>query len=139
MQKPTLDSGTKGGDPADALPFRIVRFAATLVGIFIISMILIGSISSGIDEKMDELKKGKSKVMESNHTLTLGWSEKVFSIIHEIIKANFNKKTSIVILADKDKAEMEDEIRDKTEDFKTLRLFAESEGSEIYLKPITDM
>jgi hypothetical protein len=64
----TLDSGTMGGDPADAWPFRIVRFIATLVGIFVIS-ILIGSISSGIDEKIDELKKGKSKVLESNHTL----------------------------------------------------------------------
>jgi hypothetical protein len=60
--------------------FRIVRFIATLVGIFVIS-ILIGSISSGIDEKIDELKKGKSKVLETNHTLILGWSEKVFSII----------------------------------------------------------
>jgi voltage-gated potassium channel Kch len=122
----TLDSGTMGGDPADAWPFRIVRFIATLVGIFVIS-ILIGSISSGIDEKIDELKKGKSKVLESNHTLILGWSEKVFSIIQEIIEANSNQKNpSIVILADKDKVEMDDEIRDKIDDFKNTRVICRS-------------
>lgn len=120
----TLDSGTMGGDEGWA--FRGVRFIATLGGIFLIS-ILIGTISSGIDEKLDELKKGRSRVLESNHTLILGWSEKVFSIIHEIIEANSNqKKPSIVILADRDKVEMEDEIRSKIEDFRNTKIIVRS-------------
>lgn len=131
----TLDSGTMGGDEGWA--FRGVRFIATLGGIFLIS-ILIGTISAGIDEKLDELKKGRSKVLESNHTLILGWSEKVFSIILELIEANGNqKKPSIVILADKDKMEMEDEIRSKIEDFKTTKIIVRSgsplESSDIAL------
>jgi ion channel POLLUX/CASTOR len=44
----TLDSGTMGGDEGWA--FRMVRFIATLGGIFLIS-ILIGTISAPIDEK----------------------------------------------------------------------------------------
>ena len=56
----TLDSGTMGGDAG--MGFRAVRFVATLGGIFLIS-ILIGTISSGIDEKLDELKKGRSRVL----------------------------------------------------------------------------
>ncbi len=113
----TLDSGTMGGDPEDNWAFRIVRFVATLTGIFLIS-ILIGTISSGIDGQIDEMKKGKSKVLESNHTLILGWSEKVFSIIRELVEANSNQKNPrIVILADRDKIEMEDEIKEKIEDF----------------------
>jgi len=113
----TLDSGTMGGDPEDNWAFRIVRFLATLTGIFLIS-ILIGTISSGIDGQIDEMKKGKSKVLESNHTLILGWSEKVFSIIQELVVANSNQKNPrIVILADRDKVEMEDEIREKIQDF----------------------
>jgi len=120
----TLDSGTMGGDEGWA--FRAVRFIATLGGIFVIS-ILIGTISSGIDEKLDELKKGRSRVLESNHTLILGWSEKVFSIILEIIEANGNqKKPSIVILADREKSEMEDEIRNKIDDFKTTKIIVRS-------------
>ncbi|MDP1802068.1 MAG: potassium transporter TrkA [Bacteroidota bacterium] len=120
----TLDSGTMGGDEGWA--FRAVRFIATLGGIFLIS-ILIGTISSGIDEKLDELKKGRSRVLESNHTLILGWSEKVYSIISEIIEANENqKKPSVVILADRDKSEMEDEIRGKIENFKNTKLIVRS-------------
>lgn len=120
----TLDSGTMGGDEGWA--FRGVRFIATLGGIFLIS-ILIGTISSGIDEKLDELKKGRSRVLETNHTLILGWSEKVFSIILEIIEANSNQKNpSIVILADRDKVEMEDEIRSKIENFKNTKVIIRS-------------
>ena len=28
---------------------------------------------------MEDLRKGKSKVVEKNHTLILGWTEKMFS------------------------------------------------------------
>lgn len=120
----TLDSGTMGGDEGWA--FRSVRFVATLCGIFLIS-ILIGTISSGIDEKLEELKKGRSKVLESNHTLILGWSEKVFSIIREIVEANENqKKPCIVILADKNKIDMEDEILAKVDDFKNTKIIIRS-------------
>ena len=120
----TLDSGTMGGD--QGWNFRVVRFCATLLGIFIIS-ILIGIISSGIDEKLGELKKGKSKVLESDHTLILGWSEKIFSIIQQLIEANTNyKNRAIVILAENDKVEMEDEIKAKIEDFKTSKVIVRS-------------
>ena len=129
----TLDSGTMGGDEGWA--FRSVRFIATLGGIFVIS-ILIGTISSGIDEKLEELKKGRSRVLESDHTLILGWSDKIFSIISEIIEANSNqKKPRIVILADKDKGEMEDEIRSKIEDFKNTKVIIRS-GSPLELSDI---
>ena len=120
----TLDPGTMGGD--EGWPFRMVRFSATVVGIFLIS-ILIGIISSGIDGKIDTLRKGKSRVIESNHTLIVGWSEKIFTIIEQIIEANSNqKKASLVILAEKDKVEMEDEIRSKISDLKTTKIVVRS-------------
>ncbi|MBS1634697.1 MAG: NAD-binding protein [Bacteroidetes bacterium] len=130
----TLDSGTMGGD--EGWSFRMVRFIATIAGIFLIS-ILIGSISSGIDEKLGELRKGRSRVLESNHTLILGWSEKVFSIIRELVEANSNqRKPSIVILADRDKVEMEDEIRNKVEHFGNTRIICRS-GSPLESSDIT--
>lgn len=120
----TLDSGTMGGDEGWA--FRIVRFIATLVGIFMIS-ILIGVISAAIDGKIEQLRKGKSKVLESGHTLILGWSEKIFPIIGQLILANENlKKQRIVVLAEMDKVEMEDAIREKIQDFKTTKIIVRS-------------
>lgn len=120
----TLDQGAMAGD--QTWPFRAVRFVATLGSLFLLS-ILIGTISSGIDAKIGELKKGKSKVLESNHTLILGWSEKIFSIITEVIEANSNqKKPSIVILANRDKVEMDDEIRQRITNLKNTRIIVRS-------------
>lgn len=120
----TLDQGAMAGD--QTWSFRAVRFVATLGSLFLLS-ILIGTISSGIDAKIGELKKGKSKVLESNHTLILGWSEKIFSILTEIIEANSNqKRPSIVILANRDKEEMDDEIRQRITDFKNTRIIVRS-------------
>ncbi len=116
----TLDSGTMGGDVGWS--FRTVTFLVTIGGIFITST-LIGVLGSGIEGKLEELKKGKSFVMEKDHTLILGWSTKIFTIISELAIANENqKKPRIVVLADMDKVEMEDEIRNQTGDLKTTKV-----------------
>jgi hypothetical protein len=107
----TLDPGTMGGDTG--WEFRIIMLLVTLGGIFIVST-LIGILSSGIERKIEELRKGRSFVVEKKHTLILGWSTKIFSIISELIIANKNKrKCRIVILGTKDKLEMEDEIKSR--------------------------
>ena len=109
----TLDSGTMGGDTGTG--FRIVMLFVTLGGIFVVST-LIGVLSNGIEEQMDSLRKGRSHVLETNHTLVLGWSTQIFTILNELMTANENQSNArIVILADKDKVEMEDEIRERVE------------------------
>ncbi len=106
----TLDSGTMGGDEGSPA-FLFSMLVVTLGGIFLVST-LIGILTSGIEAKLDDLRKGRSFVVEQNHTLILGWSPQVFTIISELVQANANQKNPrIVILADKDKVEMEDEIR----------------------------
>ena len=116
----TLDSGTMGGDAGWG--FRIVMLLVTLGGIFIVST-LIGVLSSGIEAKIEEMRKGRSFVIEENHTLILGWSSKVFTIISELTIANENqKRPRVVVLADKDKVEMEDEIRDKVGNMRNTKV-----------------
>ena len=106
----TLDSGTMGGDTGWG--FRGVMLAVTLGGIFVVSA-LIGVLSSGIEGKLDELRKGRSDVLEKDHTIILNWSASVFDIISELTIANQSRRRPrIVIMADKDKVEMEDEIRE---------------------------
>ncbi len=63
---------------------------------------------------MDELRKGRSRVIEKNQTIILGWSEQVFTIITELVAANANQPDScIVIMGEGDKVEMEDMIKEK--------------------------
>jgi voltage-gated potassium channel Kch len=105
-----LDSGAVGGDVG--WPFRIVMLLVTFGGIFILST-LIGVLTSGIESKLETLRKGRSQVVESGHTVILGWSQQIFAIISELVAAGENQpKSCIVIMGDKDKVEMEEEIRD---------------------------
>jgi Trk K+ transport system NAD-binding subunit len=119
-----LDAGTVTGDEGWA--FRIFMLLITIAGLFIFSS-LIGSISSGIDESISNLRKGKSKVIESNHTLILGYSSMIYSVISELCLANESqKKAVIVILADLDKVEIEDDIRSRIQDTKTSKIIVRS-------------
>lgn len=108
----TLDAGTMGGD-AGSWPFLLAMLLITFGGIFVIST-LIGSITSGIEEQLDELRKGRSRVLESGHVLVLGWSPQIFTVLSELVLANASQpKSCIVVLADKNKVEMEDELRER--------------------------
>ncbi len=108
-----IDQGTITGDTNKSTAYRIVMLSLSLLGILLIS-ILVGLLNNGIGEKIQELRKGRSLVIEKNHIVILGWSSKIFAIINELIKANSNQKNAcIVILANKDKIEMDDEISDK--------------------------
>ena len=116
----TLDPGTLGGD--QGWSFRFVSFLVTLGGIFIVST-LIGVLGSGIEGKLDQLRKGKSLVIEKDFTLILGWSSKIYTIVSELVIANENQKNPcIVILADKDKVEMEDDLRAKITNLKNMKI-----------------
>ena len=106
----TLDPGTMGGD-SGAFGFLLGMLAVTLFGIFLISA-LIGIINTGLEGKLADLRKGRSRVVESGHTVILGWSQEIFTVVSELVVANENlKRSAIVILADRDKGEMDDEIR----------------------------
>lgn len=126
----TFDAGNMADDADWAL--RIVMLLVTIGGIFIVST-LIGTITSGLEGVIENLRKGRSKVLETNHTLILGWSPKIFTIISELLIANENKRSPrIVILADKDKVEMEDEIKAKFPSTKNTKVICRT-GSPLDL------
>ncbi|MDQ1265985.1 MAG: hypothetical protein QG635_1137 [Bacteroidota bacterium] len=120
----TLDPGTMGNDTGWG--FRLTMLVVTISGLFIVSM-LIGIITTILRNRIDELRRGRTKVIESGHTLIIRWEPKIFTIISELIIANENKKgLAIVILADEDKIEMEEEIKQKIPDTKTTRIICRS-------------
>lgn len=105
----TLDPGTMGAD--SGWGFRAAMLVVTIGGLIMVAS-LIGIISSAFDRKVEELRKGRSRVLETDHTLILGWSQKVLPIVSEICIANESRtRPAIVILADRDKVEMEDELK----------------------------
>jgi voltage-gated potassium channel Kch len=109
----TLDPGTVanflGGTASPG--FLLAMLGATLFGIFGTS-ILIGILVTAIQGRLDELRKGHSTVIETGHTVILGWSPQILTILSELVVANTNERhSSIVVLAPRDKVQMEDAIR----------------------------
>jgi len=104
----TLDPGTMGGDQGSP-QFLALMLAVTIGGIFLVSA-LVGILATGLDAKLTELRKGRSRVIESGHTVILGWSDQIFTIVGELVRANEGQRACITILADEDKVQMEDAL-----------------------------
>ncbi|MDO9418748.1 CASTOR/POLLUX-related putative ion channel [Pararhizobium sp.] len=120
----TMDAGTMGGDVGWS--FRGVSLFVTISGIFVFSA-LIGVLSSGLESKLDDLRKGRSQVLETDQTVILNWSPSIFDVISELVIANTSrKKPRIVIMANKDKVEMEDEIATKVSDLRNTKIICRS-------------
>lgn len=128
-----IDPGTITGD--EGFLIRILSLFSTLGGILIFS-ILIGFLSSKIVEKLDELKKGRTKVIEKDHTVILGWSPKVFTIVSELIRAHKNKvKNVVVLMSEKFAADMYHEIKAHISHFGRTKVICRS-GNPIDLVDI---
>lgn len=128
----TLDPGQLGNDTGFSWGLLVAMLVLTLAGLFVVSA-LIGVIATGIDERLVELRKGRSRVLEDEHTLILGWSESVFTIVGELAIANESRRRpAVVILAEQDKVEMEDAIREKAGDLRGTRVVCRT-GSAIDL------
>ena len=121
----TIDPGGVGGDKGN-WPFLLSMLAVTAGGILVFST-LIGVIFTGIDNKLDELRKGRSFVVEKGHTVIYGWAPEIFSVIAELVAANESRTSAcIAVLAEKDKVEMEDEIRERVGNTKNTRVVCRS-------------
>lgn len=105
------DAGTMGGDKGTLT--RFVATLATLSGVGVVAL-LIGLVSSTVGEKIEDLRKGRSPVIDAGHTLILGFNEKIFAILRELREANSNQQhASIIILSETGKEEVEIIVRER--------------------------
>jgi hypothetical protein len=93
----------------------------------IILSALIAFITTAMNTKLTQLKKGHSKVIEEGHTLILGWNDRVIEILRELVVANESEPDGcVVILSEKDKEEMDDYLAIHMKDAKTTRIVTRS-------------
>jgi voltage-gated potassium channel Kch len=122
-------------DASTRWQFLVIMLIVTLASLFIVS-ILIGTLTSSIEAKVDDLRKGHSRVLENGHIVILGWSPQIFTILNELMLANENRKNArIVILADTDVIAMEDEVRARVKTRGSTRIIFRS-GSPIDLNDL---
>ncbi|GAA3546783.1 lipoprotein [Nonomuraea rosea] len=105
-----------------SIAYMTVMFAGSLGGLFIVSM-LVGLLSNGLKQKVDRLRRGRSRIVESGHTVVLGWSDQVYTIVAELAKAHASQKGSVIaVLAERDKLAMEEDLREHVGDLGRTRL-----------------
>ncbi|KAK9287934.1 hypothetical protein L1049_016379 [Liquidambar formosana] len=124
------DSGNHAN--SEGIGPRLVSVSISFGGMLIFAMML-GLVSDAISEKFDSLRKGKSEVVEQNHTLILGWSDKLGSLLNQLAIANESLGGGIVVvMAERDKEEMELDIAKMEFDFKGTSVICRS-GSPLIL------
>ncbi|KAL9314989.1 hypothetical protein ACSQ67_020441 [Phaseolus vulgaris] len=105
---------------------RLVAISISFGGMLIFAMML-GLVSDAISEKFDSLRKGKSEVVEQNHTLILGWSDKLGSLLNQLAIANESLGGgTVAVMAERDKEEMELDIAKMEFDFKGTSVICRS-------------
>jgi len=105
---------------------KLTSIIGVLVGLVLFSS-MVAFITSVFESKLAELRRGRSTVLENEHTLILGFGDRIMEIIPELVEANESEPdAAIVILAENDKEEMDNLIRDQNIDLKTTRIITRS-------------
>jgi len=132
--------GNMNQDIASSPLVKLSTIMAGLFGIVLFSA-LIGFITTSLRAKLDELRKGRSKVIEDDHSLILGWNDqRVVEILRELVMANeSDDNPSVVILADKEKEEMDDFLALNIPDTENTRVVTRSgiTSSQTNLKTVS--
>jgi len=103
------DPGTHA-DAEGGSAVRAVSLLVTVGGMLVFAMV-VGIVSDALGEKVHDLRKGRSRVIESDHTLMLGWNDKSLAIIQELALANESEEGGVVVvLAENDKGDMEETL-----------------------------
>lgn len=114
----TLKIGGAVGSPL----YVLASVSLALVALLFVST-LVSLITTGINRRIMSLRLGHSTVLETGHTVVLGWSDQVFPVIGELVAANANQRRSaIAVLAPQDKVWMEDEISTRVRDSGRTRI-----------------
>jgi hypothetical protein len=102
-----------GGILDDGWGPRLVTFAFVFAGVFLTGS-LIGVLVAAVNKRVDELRRGRGRVLESGHTVVVGWSPRLMAVLDELLAEDPSSRgVRVVVLADRDKQEMEDAFRVK--------------------------
>ena len=121
------DPGNMAQDITSATLYKIPAIIAGMAGVVMFSA-LIAFITNALDQKINSLKKGFSKVIEKDHTVILGWNgQRILEIIRELIIANESEKNPcVLVLSEMDKETMDDYLSIHIPDTQKTRIVTRS-------------
>jgi len=80
--------------------------------------LLVNFLGDAIDSRMEALFEGKSRVLETDFTLLLGWNDKILPVVEQLCLANESDGGApIVVMAELEKPDMDGFLLDNIEDW----------------------
>lgn len=123
------DPGNMGQDNDSFGLYKIPAVVGGMTGVVIFSA-LIAFLTTALDQAIEDLKKGHSRVLETNHTLIIGWGPRVLEILRELVEANESEDDPVVvILAQEDKEDMDAWLLENWKDRRNTRVVTRSGGT----------
>ena len=96
----------------------VVSQTIVFVGMFVFAAI-IGIISDEIASKVEEVKTGNSKVVETDHTVVVNWNRQLIPLLRQMAVAKAERAGTfdkpVVLLADVDKETMDEDLEEALE------------------------
>ncbi len=102
------DPGNMAQDNDTWTAYKISAITAGMAGVVIFSA-LIAFLTTALDQAIASLKKGHSRVLESDHTLIIGWGPRVIEILRELVECNEAAKDAVAVVLSEEEKEFMDE------------------------------
>ncbi len=106
----------------DGSPGYLILMSITAIAGVLFTSVLIGIITSAIEEKIDNLKRGNSLVLEKDHIVVLGFYPGEYELLNQLILASADEPSCIVIAEDMEREEMEQNISENLDIPKNVRI-----------------
>ena len=107
-------------EPED--PIHLVLMSIIAIAGLLFASVLIGIITTAIEEKINSLKRGNSLVLEKGHIVVLGFCPGEYTLLHQLILAAAGKPTCIVVAENMDREDMEQSIIENLDIPKNVRI-----------------
>ena len=102
------DPGSMTQDVDSGMAVKVFAILSGLTGVVLFSA-LIAFITTALDERLRELRRGRSRVVASDHTVLLGWNDRIADIVRELVLANESEKSAtVLVVADQEKEDMDE-------------------------------
>lgn len=101
------DPGTQAYDIDSSGWFKVFAVIAAVLGIVMLSAV-IAVMTTALEAKMRDLRTGHTEIVESGHTVILGWNDRIVQVLRELIEANESEPSAVIaILAPVEKEMMD--------------------------------
>ena len=117
-----IDSILLGNEVPPGTPAVRLVWALQWIPTITISAAIIAFVTTTMNRRLEALSRGASPVIETGHTLVLGWSTRIFPILDQLVIASEGRRRTIVIIADRKTTLMMTEIEARCDDLGKLRV-----------------